>query len=293
MRFRTQASWIGKAAFCFALIVGASLAPAHAGLTTSPSLAPCDGPFTVRSATKTYTDAARGNRRVGATVYYPSASSSSSAIVTGCNLPVVSFGHGFTIGNGAYGFLPQRLVPAGYVVVLPSTEGGFGPSHGRFGDDLAFVIRAVRNDAAFAGAIGTKSAIGGHSMGGGAAVLGASRNIDISALFAFAPAETNPSAVAAAARITAPTLVVTGSRDCVTPYAQHAGPILAALATPDASIYDAPITGASHCQFTTGSFTCGIGENSCGGRGTITAAQQQTVTLDTLKPFLDLVLKGR
>jgi len=292
MRFRNHASWISKAAFSVALLAGLSFVPTRPAVAGSPTLAACDGPFTVRSATRTYVDAARANRRVGATVYFPT-SGSRTSIVAGCNLPVVSFGHGFTIGNGAYGFVPQRLVPAGYVVVMPSTEGGLAPDHGRFADDLAFVIRAVRNDAAFAGALGPRSAIAGHSMGGGAAVLGASRNADVTALFAFAPAETKPSAIAAAARITAPTLIFSGSRDCVTPYAKNAGPMLAALATPDASTYDAPINGASHCQFSTGSFTCSVGEGSCGGRATISAAQQQQLTLDTLVPFLDMALKGR
>ena len=45
------------------------------------------------------------------------------------------------------------------------------------------------------------------------------------ALFALAPAETSPSAIAAASGIVAPTLIITGSRDCVTPSAAQAGPI--------------------------------------------------------------------
>jgi dienelactone hydrolase len=204
----------------------------------------------------------------------------------------VSFGHGFTIGNSAYGYIPSALVPTGYIVVMPSTEGGI-PNHANFGADLAFVLRAVRADTAFSAALGPKSAIGGHSMGGGAAFLGAAAVPNLDALFAMAPAETNPKASAAATRITTPTMVVTGTRDCVTPYAQHAGLIVAALATPDASTYDLPLTGANHCQFTTGSFTCSTGQTSCGGSATISAAQQQTLTMNALKPFLDLTLKGR
>lgn len=271
----------------FALVAGLVLAACAA-----PALAACDSGLSVKSVSKTYRDTARAGRSVGATVYYPTAGSTSTAIMTGCNFPVVAFGHGFTIGNGAYTYLPNRLVASGYVVVLPSTEGGLSPNHAQFGKDLAFVLDAVRADPAFANALGSRSAIGGHSMGGGAAFLGAVGS-RANALFALAPAETNPKASVAAASIGIPTMVITGTRDCVAPYAKHAGLMLAALATPDASTYDAPIVGGNHCQFTTGSATCSFGQATCGGNGTITAAQQQTLTLDGLVPFLELYLKGR
>ncbi len=271
--------------FACAILAGSLAAP----VVNAQSL--CSSTFAVRSVTKTYTDTARANRRVGVTVFFPTTSSSSNVIVKGCNLPVVSFGHGFTIGNNAYGFLSQGLVPKGYVVVLPSTEGGFSPNHGRFADDLSFVIRAVRADTAFAGAIGVTSAIGGHSMGGGSAIVGASRDPSITALFAFAPADTNPSSIEAAKSVSKPTMIVTGSRDCVTPYASTAALMLANLQTPDSATFDVPISGGSHCQFTTGSFTCGFGEGFCGGRATIPAVQQHSTTLSVLGPFLDAELK--
>ena len=85
-------------------------------------------------------------------------------------------------------------MPRGCVLVLPSTEGGLSPNHANFGRDLAFVLNAVRADPTFAGALGTRTAIGGHSMGGGAAFLAAANNANLTALFALAPAETNPKA---------------------------------------------------------------------------------------------------
>jgi dienelactone hydrolase len=277
-----------------AVALASGLAFAGYGAT---AFAACNSGLTVKSVTKTYKDATRSNRSVAATIYYPTASSSSTTIVTGCNFPVISFGHGFTIGNTAYGFVSTRLVPNGYVLVLPSTEGGLSPNHTNFGKDLAFVLNAVRNDTTFAGALGTKTAIGGHSMGGGAAFLGAANNTSLTALFAFAPAETNPKASTAALSIAVPTMILTGTKDCVVPYATNAGLMLANLATPDASTYDARIRGGKHCQFSSGSFTCSFGESasSCSdgsGDTTLTAAQQQTLTMDTLLPWLDLVLKN-
>ncbi|MGW0915161.1 hypothetical protein ACWD1Z_25925 [Streptomyces sp. NPDC002784] len=60
-------------------------------------------------------------------------------------------------------------------------------------------------------------ALSGHSMGAGAAVLAAQRNPAVSSVSLLAAAETNPSAVAAAAQLTLPPQFLAGSRDTVTP----------------------------------------------------------------------------
>lgn len=281
--------------YLVAAVVAASLAfaawspPAHAACPA--------GPYPIKSVTKTYRDAARANRSVGVKIFYPGASSASSAIVTGCNLPVISFGHGFTISNGSYTYLANALVPRGYVLVLPSTEGGLSPNHTNFGKDLAFVLNAVRSDTTFTGALGTRTAIGGHSMGGGAAFLGAANNPGLTALFALAPAETNPKASTAAASIAVPTMVITGTKDCVVRYATNAALMLINLATPDPAIRDVRLRGGKHCAFSSGSSTCSFGESvsSCSdgsGDPTLTATQQQTLVLDSLLPWLDQLLRN-
>lgn len=172
---------------------------------------------------------------------------------------------------------------AAYEQLIPPIA---SPDHAEFGRDLAYVGDALSAISPWNIAAGSGRAIGGHSMGGGSAVLGVAGASGIAALFAFAPAETNPSAIAAASAIDAPALLITGSRDCVTPSASHAQPILAALATPTALKQQVDIDGASHCQFTSGSVTCSIGETSCGGSATISVDSQQAQTLALLIPWL-------
>lgn len=278
MTFRTPRSGLHALVATLLLLLAPEPAPAQS----------CQGPFAIGEVNRSYRDPARGNRSVGVLVRYPASRAGSNAPpVTGCGFPAVVFGHGFTISHTAYRFLSDGLVPAGYVVAFPSTEGGLSPSHARFAQDLAFVARALASDTQLAPALGPGRAIGGHSMGGGAAVLAVSGNAAVQALFAFAPAETNPSAVAAAAEVRVPTLFVLGSRDCVTPRARHAQPIFNALATPAAQKFIEEIAGGSHCQFSNGSWTCSFGENSCGGSATISAAAQHSQTLALLRVFLD------
>ncbi len=247
----------------------------------------CDAPFAVGSAQQLLVDTARANREVPVRVLYPASSAGAATpAVNGCAFPVLAFGHGFTIANTAYAYLADALAAQGFIVVLPATEGGLSPDHAEFGRDLRFSVDAVALSPPWTAAAGVRRAIGGHSMGGGAAVLAMTVAPGIDALFALASANTNPSAITAAASVFAPTLLLTGSRDCVTPSADHALPIFAALATPTEHKLRVDIAGASHCQFSSGSLTCSIGEASCGGGASISSASQQQQTLATLIPWL-------
>ena len=266
---------------CLVLLLAALLAADAAGAST------CAGPHAVGTTQLTLIDPARANRAVATRVHYPAASAGAGTpAVAGCGFPVVALGHGFTIGNSAYAYLADALAEAGFIVVLPGTEGGLSPDHAEFGRDLAFVGDALVQNSPVTLAAGPGRVIGGHSMGGGAAVLGVAGASHIDALFAFAPANTNPSAITAAASISAPALLITGSRDCVTPSANHASPIFSALATPAGLKQQIDIEGGSHCQFTSGSVTCSIGESSCGGSATISVASQQSQALALLIPWL-------
>ncbi len=243
----------------------------------------CDGPHAVGTLQTTLVDSER-NRNVPVRVHYPAVQNgSNTAAVTGCGFPAFAFGHGFTIAHTSYGYLADALAAAGIVVVLPGTEEGFSPNHARFGADLRFAASAVRDLDSLRQAVGPVRAIGGHSMGGGAAILGGA---GLDGYLGLAPANTNPSAIAAAPSVSAPALMILGARDCVTPRAQHADPIFAALATPTADKRIVEIAGGSHCQFSVGSLTCGIGEQSCGGSATIPPDAQQSATLAEAIPFL-------
>lgn len=247
----------------------------------------CVPPYAVGTTLPTLVDPARNDRSIALRVHYPAtAGGAGSPALTGCGFPVIAFGHGFTIGASAYDWLASSLAAAGFIVVMPTTEGGLSPDHAEFGRDLGFITETLTATSPWNLAAGSARAIGGHSMGGGSAVLGVAGTSGIAALFALAPAQTTPSAITAASGIAVPTLFITGSRDCVTPVAAHAGPILTALATPEPRKQLIDIDGASHCQFSGGSLTCSIGEGSCGGAATISASSQQSQTLALLIPWL-------
>ena len=89
--------------------------------------------------------------------------------------------------------------------------------------------------------------LSGHSMGGGAALLAAARDPAIRAVATLAAAETDPSAIAAAAEIAAPVLFVAAADDAITPVSEHQQPMFEAKATGPAELRT--IAGASHCGF--------------------------------------------
>ena len=101
-------------------------------------------PFPIGSANITFVDPSRGERNIPCEVYYPAVAPGNGQAVADGNFPVLSFGHGFVMGVNAYYNLRDAFVPQGYILVLPTTEGGFFPSHGNFGQDLAFVIAGMQ-----------------------------------------------------------------------------------------------------------------------------------------------------
>jgi hypothetical protein len=241
----------------------------------------CQPPFAVASRLLTINDPSRG-RDIALRVDYPAAAAGSTVPLAGCGFPSLSMGHGFTISGEAYGWLRDGLVGTGVVLIRPLSESGLSPNHAQFGLDLRFADVGLRALPEFASALGPDRFVGGHSMGGGAAVLAASGQA-ISGLLLLAPAETNPSAIGAATSVLVPSLIFTGSRDCVTPSAQHAIPMLNAIPATDKQGID--LDGGSHCQFSDGSLTCSIGEASC-SPATISAAAQHSAVLEFVRPWL-------
>jgi len=250
-------------------------------------------PFPVGSRNITFNDPARGGRAIACEVYYPATSAGSNQPLANGRFPVLSFGHGFVMGVNAYYNLRDAFVPQGYILVLPTTEGGFSPSHGNFGLDLAFVITAMQQRGAdpaspFFGRVASTAAIMGHSMGGGASFLGASAP-QVTTVVNYAPAETNPSAIAAAGNVDKPVLVLAGSQDCVTPPSTNQLPMYNAV--PSGCKAYVSLTGGGHCNFANSNFNCGFGEVTCGGGGSLGRAAQQALTHQYTLLWLDRYLK--
>lgn len=251
-------------------------------------------PYAVGHRTITLVDSTRGNRNVSTEVYYPAETGGENtavAVPPAGGFPVISFGHGFLLPTSVYQYLWNAVVPRGFIFALPNTEGNFSPSHQQFGLDLAFVIRKLQREGAnmgspFYSAVGANSCVMGHSMGGGASFLAIASDSCITAVANLAAAETNPSAIAAAANCNAPALIFSASGDCVTPPVDHQVPMYEAMAS-DCKTF-VSITGGSHCKFGENNFTCNLGELTC--TGSVTRAVQQQIVVEHLLPYLEYYL---
>ncbi len=251
--------------------------------------------FPIGSRTLSFTDPSRSNRNVTAEVYYPATSAGANTTVATGEFPVLAFGHGFVMSVSAYDLVWQGIVPEGYIMILPTTEGAITPNHGNFGRDLAFLISKMRDEnmnasSPFFGKIAATSAVMGHSMGGGSAFLAAEYDTTITAIATLAAANTNPPSIAAATNVAIPALVFAGVNDCVTPPAQHQIPMYDSLAT-DCKTYIS-INGASHCQFANSNFFCSTGEATCQPAATISRTVQLNTVFTYLLPWLDYQLKA-
>lgn len=262
-------------------------------------------PYQIGHRTITFADASRtggfgsgggAGRQIQCEIYYPAASTADNVAIVGSNYPVVVFGHGFVMTWDAYQNIWEDLVPLGYIVVFPRTEGGLPPSHGDFGLDIAYVAQAMQTRGAtdptffFYQKTAPTTALMGHSMGGGAALLGAANNTNITCTVTFAAAETNPSAVSAAANIKVPTLIVAGANDCVAPPSTNQTLMYNACGSKCKAMVT--LTGASHCQFGESNFNCNFGEATCSPSPTISRSQQHTNQALYYITFLNKYLKG-
>ncbi len=251
--------------------------------------------YQIGNISTTYVDPDRNNRNIGTQIFYPAIAQGSNVPVAEGMFPVIVFGHGFVMGYNVYQFLWEALVPQGYILVLPTTEGGFSPNHLNFGLDLAFLIEKLKSEgmdenSVFFGKVAANAAMMGHSMGGGASFLGSANNPSVTTLVTFAAAETNPSAIAAAANVQASAILFSGQNDCVTPPAQHQIPMYDALQN-DKKVF-ININGGGHCLFNNYHVACAFGEITCSPNPTITREQQQQTVLAFLTPFFDFQLKG-
>jgi len=251
--------------------------------------------FQVGHRQQTFTDPARSNRSIAAEIYYPAATTGNNVAISTGQFPILVFGHGFVMTWDAYNIVWNALVPEGYIMVFPTTESSFSPSHSNFGQDLAFLVNAMKAEGAntaspFYGSVAASSAVMGHSMGGGASFLAAEYDTTITTIVTFAAAVTTPSSTLAARNVRISALVIAGANDCVAPPAQHQSLMYDSLSS-DCKTYIS-ITGASHCQFASTNTFCSIGEATCTPAPTISRATQQSSTFALLLPWLDYKLKS-
>jgi len=255
-------------------------------------------PYQIGHTTITFIDASRSNRSIATEVYYPANVAGDNVALTTSNtlkFPSLVFGHGFVMTWDAYQNFWETLVPNGYIIAFPKSEGSFSPSHLEFGKDLAFVINQMnvlgtQNTSIFFNRVSPKNAVMGHSMGGGASFLSVPLNSNITTLVNFAAAETTPSAITASASISIPSLIFAGANDCVAPPSTNQVPLYNGL-TSSCKTYISLI-GASHCQMSNSNTLCSFGESSCTPAPTISRSVQHAKIFSYLLPWLNYQLKS-
>ncbi len=255
-------------------------------------------PFQIGHTTINLIDTSRSNRNIPTEIYYPADVAGNNVSVTLANngkFPAISFGHGFVMTWDAYQNIWDALVAEGFIIAFPKTEDGLAPSHTEFGKDIAFVLSellALGEDTSslFYNRVDTMNCVMGHSMGGGSAFLAAQFSPTVKSLVTFSPAETNPSAIQAAASLSIPSLIFAGGNDCVTPPPSNQIPMYDSLQSSCKTFVS--FNGGSHCQMADNNFACSFGESTCAPQPTITRPEQHSAINRYLLPWLKFSLKS-
>jgi dienelactone hydrolase len=153
----------------------------------------------------------------------------------GLGLPAVAFGHDWLQPADRYADLLRHLATWGFVAAAPSSHRGMLPSHSGFAADLRTTLEVCAGVRLGDGRISVdarRTALAGHGIGGGTALLAAVDQPRVAAVVTLAVAQTRPSALDAARAVTAPTLHLAAGKDTVAPPAGHAEPIAAAATGP-------------------------------------------------------------
>jgi pimeloyl-ACP methyl ester carboxylesterase len=190
-----------------------------------------------------------------ATVFYPAVAPGGADApldMSGTPYPAVVFGHGYLANPGMYAVTLGRLAMDGFVVIAPRTRRTLLPDHSQFADDMRasltwLVGESERKDSLFSGAI-RPDAFGaaGHSMGGGAALLAASRDPRIAAVSTFAAADTRPSSLDVVGRIQGAVQFIAGSDDAIAPLEEHQRPLFDNVTAAKQLVV---LKGGTHCGF--------------------------------------------
>lgn len=171
----------------------------------------------------------------------------------GYGLPAVAFGHDWLQPAERYADLLRHLASWGIVAAAPNAHRGPLPSHHAFAADLRSTLDVCAGVRLGEGRISVdarRTALAGHGLGGGAAVLAAAGHPRVAALVTIAPANTHPGILDAARAVTVPALHIAAGKDTVAPAAGHAELIARVAGGP---VWLRTIGKASHTGFLDGS----------------------------------------
>jgi len=170
----------------------------------------------------------------------------------GLGLPAVAFGHDWLQPAERYADLLRHLASWGIVAAAPSSHRGPLPSHAGFAADLRTTLDICAGVRLGDGRISVDSrrtALAGHGIGGGVALMAAQDRPRVRAVVTIAVAQTRPSALDSARALTIPVLHLAAGKDTVAPAAGHAEPIAASAGGP---VWLRTLSKASHTGFLEG-----------------------------------------
>lgn len=170
----------------------------------------------------------------------------------GLGLAAVAFGHDWLQPAERYAYLLRHLASWGIVAAAPSSHRGALPSHAGFASDLRTTIEVCAGVRLGDGRISVdarRTALVGHGIGGGAALVAAAGHPRVAAVVTIAAAQTRPSALDASREITVPALHIAAGKDMVAPAVGHAEPIAAAAGGP---VWLRMLPKATHTAFLDG-----------------------------------------
>jgi pimeloyl-ACP methyl ester carboxylesterase len=246
-----------------------------------------------------FQDPNRRNYHVTAEIFYPSQKAGLQSPIAESHFPLIIFAHGYQQLYSDYHYLYDALVPQGYIIAFLTTKQGATIDLDSYADDINALYTEIidTTHTILSGHLSGKSALMGHSTGGGAIYLAQAmipQNTTLVSLAALGEAYgpiSGGSPVSAAVNITASTLILSGEKDCITPVKDHQKPLYDAFGGEKSMM---TIVDGDHCGFSD-STNCPTAETlSCGiffQGDTIAEATQRSLTLQEITPWLDKFLK--
>ncbi|MEA3523296.1 MAG: alpha/beta hydrolase [Campylobacterota bacterium] len=114
-----------------------------------------------------FRDLNQSNYLISAEIFYPCESNNT---IVNSKFPLIIFAHGYQQAYGDYRYLWEALVAQGYILAFLTTQGGLSIDIDSYSNDILSLRNELMNtsNTIIAGHITKKSALMGHSTGGGA-----------------------------------------------------------------------------------------------------------------------------
>jgi dienelactone hydrolase len=170
----------------------------------------------------------------------------------GLGLPAVVFGHDWLQPAERYADLLRHLATWGFVTAAPSNHRGLLPSAQGFAADLRTTLDVcvgVRLGDGRVSVDSRRTALAGHGIGAGAAMIAAAARPRLAAVVTIAAVQSHPGVIEAARTLTVPVLHLTAGRDAIAPAAGHVDQLAAAATGP---VLQRTLPKAQHTGFLEG-----------------------------------------